>query len=115
MKKVILAACTFVVFGIGAKVSAQHPAAADAADGKAVFDASCKGCHGVNGTPTAAMVKMMNVPRLDAAYFAKHKDAEIVEVLKKGQGKMKSFTGKLTPDQMLAVSHYLRGLAAPSS
>ena len=35
--------------------------AADAKAGQAAYDRSCKSCHGADGTPNAAVAKMMKV------------------------------------------------------
>jgi mono/diheme cytochrome c family protein len=108
MRVLAFAAAALLTFGVASATSAQQPAA----DGKVLFEQNCKSCHGVRGIPAQAMVKMMNVPRLDAGYFAKHSDDSIVVVLKKGRGaNMKSFAGKLTPDQMVSIARYIRDLA----
>lgn len=108
MRALTIAAAALLTFGVASAASAQQPAG----DTKALFEQNCKACHGARGLPAQALVRMMKVPRLDAAYFEKHSDDSIVEVLKKGGGSnMKSFTGKLTPDQMLSIARYIRDLA----
>jgi len=109
----MLAAGILAALCATANASAQQ---ATSTDGKSLFEANCKMCHGVRGVPPQAMVKMMKVPVLDAAYFQKHTEDSVVVVLKKGRGtNMKSFAERLTPDQMLAVARYLRSLATSSS
>ena len=44
-----------------AALSSTAAFAADAAAGKAVYDKSCKTCHGADGTPPAGMAKTMKV------------------------------------------------------
>ena len=106
MKAALLATSLVLFLGAASALAAQTP------DGKTTFEQSCRACHGTRGIPSAAMVKMMKVPNLDAGYFAKHNEDSVVVVLKKGRGtNMKSFTGKLTPDQMQSVAHYIRELA----
>lgn len=61
--------------------------AADAAAGKAVYDKSCKSCHGADGTPSAGMQKMF--PTLVDLKTSKKSEAQIKDVITKGQGKMK--------------------------
>ncbi|MFN8685386.1 MAG: c-type cytochrome [Acidobacteriota bacterium] len=66
--------------------------AADTAAGKAAYDVSCKKCHGADGTPVAAIAKMMKVEMRhlgDKAVQAKP-DAELKKETVDGIGKMKA-------------------------
>jgi len=62
--------------------------AADAAAGKAVYDKSCKTCHGADGTPNPGMVKMMKVDIKDFK-TTDFSDAAIKTAVTEGKGKMK--------------------------
>jgi mono/diheme cytochrome c family protein len=86
--------------------------AAQAPDGKQLFEAHCQKCHGPAGRPSAGIKKLLpEIPLWDAAFFAKRTDDEIVTVLKNGKGKnMKPFNDRLKPDEMLAVAKYIRTL-----
>jgi len=66
-------------------------AAGDAAAGKAVYDKSCKSCHGADGTANANIAKMMKVEikNLGSADVQAHGDADLKKVVTDGQGKMK--------------------------
>ena len=80
--------------------------AADAKAGKAVYDTSCKSCHGPDGTPNAAVAKMMKVEMKDL----KTTDADIASVVTKGKGKMqpvKAVTGAAV-DDVAAYVHSLK-------
>ena len=48
-----------------AGLSAAVGSAADATAGKAVYDKSCKTCHGADGTANPAIAKMMKVDMKD--------------------------------------------------
>jgi predicted CXXCH cytochrome family protein len=61
---------------------------ADAAAGKAVYDKSCKSCHGADGTPNPGMVKMMKVDIKDFK-TTDYSDADIKTAVSAGKGKMK--------------------------
>jgi mono/diheme cytochrome c family protein len=66
--------------------------AADAAAGKTAYDANCKKCHGADGTPVAAIAKMMKVEMRhlgDKAVQAKS-DADLKKETVDGVGKMKA-------------------------
>jgi len=86
--------------------------AAQAPDGAALYREHCKECHGAAGRPPKqARDKYKDVKALDAAFLAGRSDDSLVAVLKHGvkDGKeMKSFKEKLTPDEMAAVTKYVR-------
>jgi predicted CXXCH cytochrome family protein len=90
---------------------AAGAAFADAKAGQAVYDKSCKSCHGADGTPNPAIVKMMKVDihDLKSAEVQAHSDADLKKVVTDGQGKMKpiaSVTGASLDD----VVAYVRSL-----
>jgi cytochrome c6 len=76
-----------------------------AADGAAIYAAKCAMCHGKDGKGTPVGQKM------GAKDLAKEKgDAKEVEsVVTKGKGKMSAFGGKLSPEEIQAVSKYVAG------
>jgi mono/diheme cytochrome c family protein len=88
-------------------------AAAQAPDGKTLYETTCKKCHGVLGTPPKAMKEQFpKIATFDAAFIAKHTEDSIVTILTKGKGEdMKSFKGKLTLPEMAAVAKYVHELA----
>jgi mono/diheme cytochrome c family protein len=89
-------------------------AAAQGADGKALYDEHCKKCHGVLGTPPKTMkAKYPKIATFDAAFIAKRSDDSVVKVLTKGKSEdMKSFKDALKPDEMTAVAKYVRELGS---
>ena len=66
-------------------------AAGDAAAGKALYDKSCKSCHGADGTANPNIAKMMKVEIKDlgSADVQARNDAYLKKVVTEGQGKMK--------------------------
>ncbi len=90
-----------------------HRAAAQAPDAKALYDANCKKCHGVLGTPPKAMKEQYSkIATFNAEFIAKHSIDSIVTILRKGKGEdMKSFKTKMTPAEMAAVAGYVHELA----
>ena len=62
---------------------ADHP-------GKAVYDSTCKRCHGEDGTGDrmADRFYQVTIPRLNSDYVQSKTDAEIKEIVTKGKGKM---------------------------
>lgn len=72
-------------------ISAVAGMAADAKAGQAVYDKACKSCHGADGTPNAAIAKMLKVEMRDlkSTEVQAGSDADIKKVITDGQGKMK--------------------------
>ena len=104
---------TKLIVSLGLLLAASATvASAQAADGKTLYDANCKKCHGVAGTPVAVMVKKF--PKLmpfDAAFFANRTDASIATIIEKGTGKgMKAIPALTTDAERLAVAKYMRTL-----
>ena len=66
-------------------------AAGDATAGKAVYDKSCKSCHGADGTPNAAIAKSMKVEmkHLGSPEVQGSSDDVLKKAITDGQGKMK--------------------------
>src|SRR5579863_4938290 len=64
---------------------------ADAKAGQAAYDKSCKSCHGADGTPNAAVAKMMKVDMKDlkSADIQSMSDDDLKKVITEGKGKMK--------------------------
>ena len=101
----ILAICTL------AALCASAAFAADAKAGQAIYDKSCKSCHGADGTPNAAVAKMMKVDMKDlkASEVQALSDADMKEIITKGKGKMKpvqTVSGRAVED----VIAYIRSL-----
>lgn len=65
--------------------------AADVAAGKAAYDTACKKCHGADGTPNAAIAKMMKVEmkHLGSKEVQTKTDADLKKETLEGVGKMK--------------------------
>ncbi len=79
-------------------------------DGAALFKKSCAPCHGPTGNGDTAMGKKLGVKALNSAEAQKLTDEQLKQVISKGKGKMPSFGGKFTPDQLKAVIAFIRTL-----
>ena len=82
--------------------------AADAPDGKALYESKCAICHGKDGVAksTAKGAANLNDPKFQEA---NSKDA-IVKIITEGKGKMKPLNDKLTPEQIQAVAAHVKTL-----
>jgi len=81
-----------IVLGLVAAATAAQ--AANATAGKAAYDKSCKSCHGADGTPNAAIAKMMKVEMRDlkASDVQATSDDDLKKAITDGTGKMKPIT-----------------------
>lgn len=99
------------IVALGLLLAASATLASAQADGKAVYEANCKKCHGAAGVPSAAIKKMSpKIETFNAAFFANRSDAEVVKQITEGKDKMKPFKDKLTPEEIAAVAKYIRTL-----
>ena len=85
--------------------------AADAKAGQAAYDKSCKSCHGSDGTPNAAIAKMLKVEIKDlkSAEVQGMSDADLKKVITEGTGKMKPVKAVSGSDADNVVA-YIRSL-----
>ncbi len=84
-------------------------AAGNAQAGKAVFEKSCKTCHGTDGQGNAAIAKMMRVTMrgLASQEVQAKSDAELKKDIVEGTGKMKPIKG-LSDSQISDVIAFVR-------
>jgi mono/diheme cytochrome c family protein len=95
-----------------AGLSATAGSAADAKAGQAVYDKSCKSCHGGDGTANPAVAKMMKVDMKDlkSAEVQAMSDDDIKKVITDGKGKMKpaKTVSGAALDDVVAYVHSLK-------
>jgi mono/diheme cytochrome c family protein len=86
-------------------------AAADATEGKNVFDKKCKVCHGATGDGNPGMAKALNVTfkPLSGPEVQAKSDADIKKTITQGFGKMKPVAG-LSDADVDNVIAYVRSL-----
>lgn len=86
--------------------------AADAKAGQAVFDKSCKSCHGLDGTANPAIAKMFKVDMRDlkSTDVQALSDDDIKKIVSGGKGKMKPVTSVsgAALDDVAAYIHSLK-------
>lgn len=90
-------------------------AAAQQADGKALYLKNCRICHGATGEPSKTnLTKYPKIPNLrDAEFYKTRSHDSLLVVIKRGAGKeMKPFEGKLTEPEMRAIMEYMHTLPA---
>ena len=102
MKKLTVLLSALAVIAIASAPSAQ------AADGKALYDAKCAMCHGKDGVakPMAKGSANLNDPKYQEAHTAD----QLVAVIEAGKGKMPAYKDKLKPEEIKAVADYVKTL-----
>ena len=92
-------------------LSGAVASAADAKAGQAVYDKSCKSCHGPDGAANPAIAKMFNVEMRDlkSTQVQEMGDDDVKKIISAGKGKMKPITSVSGPalDDVVA---YVRSL-----
>jgi mono/diheme cytochrome c family protein len=99
-----------ITLGLAA-AAATSIQAADAAVGKAVYDKSCKTCHGPDGAGNPAIAKMFKVDMKDlkSPDVQAIGDDDLKKVITDGKGKMKPVAGVSGADADNVVA-YVRSL-----
>jgi mono/diheme cytochrome c family protein len=85
--------------------------AADAKAGQAVYNSSCKSCHGPDGGGNPSVAKMMKVEMKDlkSADVQALSDADIKSIVSSGKGKMRPITA-VSGGALDNVVAYIRSL-----
>jgi len=88
-----------------------HASAADATtEGTALFKAKCTMCHGPEADGKTTMGAKFGIRDMHSADVQKQSDSELTQIITKGKGKMPSYDGKLTPEQITQVVSFIRQL-----
>src|SRR5712692_2430287 len=77
---------------------------------ESLYKAKCAVCHGPDGKGETTMGKKLGVRSFHSAEVVKETDTELLDITKKGKGKMPSFDKKLTDDQIKDLIKYIRSL-----
>jgi cytochrome c6 len=86
-------------------IAAFSPSAA-AQDAAATFKAKCAMCHGAEGKGGKMGTRDFASPEVKA-----ETDAQLVEIITKGKGKMPAYGGKLKDTEIKDLVTYVRSLA----
>ena len=102
MKKLalLLAACAVIALAVAP--------AAQAADGKALYDAKCAMCHGKDGVAKPMAKGSANLN--DAKWQEATKVEAVETVVTDGKGKMKGYKDKMSGEEIKAVATYVKTL-----
>ncbi len=94
-----------------AKTDTKKPTETKVAiDGKPLYEAKCKSCHGLDGKGSEAM-KKKDIPDLsDKAWQTAHSKTKVIDAVTKGVDgtPMKAFKDKLKPEEIEAIAVYVK-------
>lgn len=80
-------------------------------DATSLFKSKCAMCHAEDGSGNSPSGKALKARDLRSQETQSNSDAEISDVITKGQNKMPAFGQKLKPDQIQELVAYVRKLA----
>lgn len=96
---------------LGLSIAALVLSTASFADGGAdTFKAKCAACHGASGAGDTGMGKTLKLRDLGSTEVQQQSDEDLTNIITKGKGKMPSYDGKLTKEQITDVVKYIRTL-----
>jgi mono/diheme cytochrome c family protein len=104
VQKLLIVPTLFILMTAGAT-------AADVKAGQTAYEKSCKSCHGVDGTPNAAIAKALKADMRDlkSPEVQAESDDQLRKVITTGTGKMKP-VASVTGDSVNDVVAYIRTL-----
>ncbi|MGB7548612.1 MAG: cytochrome c [Terracidiphilus sp.] len=79
-----------------------------AQSGEATYKAKCMMCHGAAGIPSPGMAKAMGVKPVTDPEVKKFTEAQMINAVRDGMGKMQPYKGKLTDAQIKDSVSYFR-------
>ncbi len=95
-----------VVFGAFAAALLLVAGAARADGAAAIFEKKCATCHGKDGKGQTKMGEKMGVKDLTALAASA---ADFEKTIESGKGKMPSFKGKLSDEEIKGVAAFVKG------
>jgi mono/diheme cytochrome c family protein len=97
--------------GFFANVTSGGPAA----PGRGVYQMRCQPCHSPDGLASPQMEKMLKVPipQVTGEALKQKSDAEMLQIIADGKGKMPEYAKTLSPEGQQQVLTFMRTLGRP--
>ena len=108
MLRIALRNSTGILFCLGLALANTAWAEVDSAQ---LYKTNCAMCHAADGSGNSPSGKALKAKDLRSDEVQKKSDAELIEGISKGQGKMPAFGKKLKPEQIQQLVSYVRQLA----
>lgn len=81
---------------------------------EATFKSKCAGCHGPDGAGTTPAGKALNVRDFQSPDVQKETDAQLVQIISNGKGKMPKYSDKLKEAEIKDLAAYIRTVGKKS-
>lgn len=109
MKKIVhlTAAGTLIALGLVAQSKDANKTEAP----EVIYKRQCTGCHGADMAGQTSMGKTFKIRDLRSAEVQKQTDAQLLDAIAKGKGKMPAYENKLGHDNIQALVKYIRAQA----
>ncbi len=109
LKTIVVGTMSFAILAVMIVFQTSSQAAnATAGDGVETFKAKCVACHAADGTGSTAAGKAMKVRDLTSAEVQGQTDAQLLEIIAKGKGKMPGYEKTLGADKCNELLTYVR-------
>jgi mono/diheme cytochrome c family protein len=79
--------------------------------GQAIYKEKCLNCHGPSGLADGGVGRLMKVKPISDPEVKKLTEAEMIQTVRAGSGKMQPYKDELTDAQIKATVDYLRSFA----
>jgi cytochrome c6 len=79
-----------------------------------IYTKRCASCHGVDGKGNTEKGKKLQVPDLGSSDIQNKTDPELEKLITNGKGKMPSFGGKLSKEEIGNLVQYIRRFKLPA-
>lgn len=105
-------ASSLVMLWLGSTLLAGIAFAETHAAGKKVYRKRCQSCHAADGSGNHKMAKLLKVsiPPLTGTALEQQNDAEILNIIAKGKGKMPGYAKTLSTEERRQVLEYVKTL-----
>jgi mono/diheme cytochrome c family protein len=75
---------------------------------EATYKAKCAGCHGPDGSGSTPAGKALGVHDFQSPDVQKETDAQLIEIISNGKGKMPKYSDKLKDTEIKDLAAYVR-------
>lgn len=110
VKMILAGSMSLAILAVVLVFQTSTQAASPTGDGGETFKAKCVSCHGADGSGNTAVGKAMKIKNLGSAEVQGQSDAQLLEIISKGKGKMPAYEKSLGADKCKELVAYVRTL-----
>jgi mono/diheme cytochrome c family protein len=93
---------------LGALLSLVTTAGFAQSSGEALYKAKCQSCHGPEGMASSGVSQILKVRPVNDPAVKQLSEAEMIEMVRHGSGKMQAYKDELTDAQIKSAVDYFR-------